>query len=257
MTTADWDTSLYENKHNFVWEYGKNLIDMLSPQRGERILDLGCGTGQLTAKIGESGAAVVGLDSSSTMIDKAKTHYPHLDFRVGNGEDFQFDTRFDAVFSNASLHWMKRADRVLQCSHACLNRNARFIAEFGGKGNVSTFITSLDETMLELGYAVESLSPWFFPSIGEYTLLMEQYGFQVSLAELYQRPTPLESGERGFHDWVRMFGTSWLKSIPDSNIDNFLDRCASKIRDRAFTGSHWIADYCRLRIYAIKIGDVP
>ena len=252
-STIDWDPSLYEDRHKFVWEYATDLIDLLSPSPGERILDLGCGTGQLTALISQSGAEVVGMDKSKSMIYKAKQNYPEIDFRVGDGANFRGDRPFDALFSNAALHWITESESAVACICQSLNSKGRFIAEFGGKGNMSNFISAVESTLKEFGYARSNLSPWFFPSIGEYATLLEKHGFHVSFAKLFSRPTVLESGEKGFHNWVRMFGKAWLEVLPESQIDEFLDRCALKIRDTAFIDSHWIADYRRLRIQAIKL----
>ena len=251
-STTDWDPSLYENQCKFVWECATDLIDLLSPSPGERILDLGCGTGQLAAQISQSGAEVVGIDNSESMISKAKQNYPHIDFRVGDATNFRCERPFDAVFSNAVLHWIKESESVVACISKALKSNGRFIAEFGGKGNMSNFISTLESTLKEFGYDCNNLSPWSFPSIGEYATLLEKHGFHVSSAQQFSRPTPLESGERGFHNWVRMLGKAWLEVLPDSKIDEFLDRCALKIRDTAFIDSHWIADYQRLRIQAVK-----
>src|SRR5260221_6945847 len=117
---AEWNAGLYEDKHSFVWEYGKALLDLLAARSGERILDLGCGTGHLTDRIAAAGAEVVGIDSSPAMVEQARRSYPPLRFEVGDARDFSFPEPFDAVFSNAVLHWITEPERVLACVQRAL-----------------------------------------------------------------------------------------------------------------------------------------
>jgi trans-aconitate methyltransferase len=136
MIQNNWNAALYENKHAFVWQYGEDLLQLLNPKQGERILDLGCGTGQLTEKIATFGAVVMGIDNAPAMIEKARQNYPHLRFDVADARNFQVEQPLDAVFSNAALHWIKEPDAVINCVHQALKPGGRFVAEFGGKGNV-------------------------------------------------------------------------------------------------------------------------
>ncbi len=138
-----WDPELYDGKHSFVWKYGSNLVDLLDPLPGEKILDLGCGTGHLTSTIKEKGAEVVGIDFSPEMIDQARTLYPGIEFRVAEGTKFKFDDPFEAVFSNAALHWMKKPEKVIARVWDALRPGGRFVAEMGGKGNVSNILSAL------------------------------------------------------------------------------------------------------------------
>ncbi len=138
-----WDANFYENQHNFVWQYGEDLLQLLNPQPGEVILDLGCGTGQLTAKIAQSGAEVIGIDSAVTMIDKARQNYPHLRFDVADACNFVVEQPLDAVFSNAALHWIQPPETAVRCIYQALKPGGRFVAEFGGKGNISVIIENL------------------------------------------------------------------------------------------------------------------
>src|SRR6185503_16789135 len=130
-----WDASLYDEKHSFVWKYGEEVVELLAPKYGERVLDLGCGTGHLTNKIAASGAIVVGIDVSADMIEQARTLYPGLSFEIADGTKFHFADPFDAVFSNAALHWIEEQDRVTDCIARALKPGGRFVAEFGGKDN--------------------------------------------------------------------------------------------------------------------------
>ncbi|KAM3095193.1 class I SAM-dependent methyltransferase, partial [Phormidesmis sp. 146-12] len=142
MPRNQWNANLYESRHAFVWQSGESLIELLSPQPGERILDLGCGTGQLTQQIATH-AQVVGIDRSPTMIETAQHNYPGLKFLVADAQNFQVDRPFDAVFSNAVLHWISNPDSVIQSVYYALRSGGRFVAEFGGKGNVQAIVRAL------------------------------------------------------------------------------------------------------------------
>jgi trans-aconitate methyltransferase len=133
---TSWNANLYQDKHRFVWQYGEDLLQLLNPQAGELILDLGCGTGQLTEKISQFGAEVLGVDNSATMIEKARENYPHLRFEVADARNLQIDQPLDAVFSNATLHWIKEPEAAIASIHQALKLGGRFVAEFGGKGNI-------------------------------------------------------------------------------------------------------------------------
>src|SRR5690349_1218807 len=131
-----WNTDLYDNNHAFVSRYGEDVIALLNPQAGERILDLGCGTGDLAEIIRQKGAAVTGLDSSPEMVATAAGKYPHIRFDVTSATDFSYEEKFDAIFSNATLHWVLECQKAIACIYNNLKPNGgRFVAEFGGKGN--------------------------------------------------------------------------------------------------------------------------
>src|SRR5579863_1826995 len=136
MAKTGWNPTLYDARHAFVWEKARGLIDLLAPQPGERILDLGCGTGQLASEIASVGATVVGVDRSPEMIAEARMKFPELRFDVADARALPFAQEFDAVFSNATLHWIPQADQVIVGVVRALKPGGRFVAEFGGKGNV-------------------------------------------------------------------------------------------------------------------------
>ena len=151
MPNQTWDAGLYDNKHAFVWQYGASLVGLLAPKSGERILDLGCGTGHLTSQIAESGAQVVGLDHSAEMLAQARSAIPELEFVQGDARDFTFAQPFDAVFSNAVLHWIRPPEAVIRCVYDALRPGGRFTAEFGGRGNVRRVLGVLRETAERMG----------------------------------------------------------------------------------------------------------
>jgi trans-aconitate methyltransferase len=246
-----WDAALYEAKHSFVWERGADLLELLAPQAGERILDLGCGTGHLTARIAGAGASVVGLDSSPEMIAEAKRNYPELEFIVADARDFRFEKPFDAVFSNAMLHWILEPERVVQSVGEALVTGGRFVAELGGQGNVERLVNGLRRARTAIGFPVEAgYSPWYFPTVGEYASLLETQGLEVTFALLFDRPTPLEDGEAGMRNWIRMFGASFLAGISPEKQDELIFVAEQQLRKELFHEGKWHADYRRLRIVA-------
>ena len=251
MPDNNWDTTLYDQKHAFVYEYGKGLIPILQPQPGELILDLGCGTGHLTHSIAESGADVIGIDSSASMIKTAQSTYPQLEFHVTDARDFSFASPFDAIFSNATLHWILEAEQVVRRIAASLKPGGRFIAEFGGKNCVATIRAAVQESFKELLHKEIDFG-WYFPSIGEYTCLLEKHDLDVRSALLFDRPTPLEDGEMGLRNWIQMFGERVFHDVPYDMKQQILARTEEKTRDRLLTDGQWIADYTRLRIVAYK-----
>jgi trans-aconitate methyltransferase len=245
-----WDTSLYDDRHHFVTDFGAELITLLAPLPGERVLDLGCGTGHLTQRIAASGALVTGLDSAESMIAQARENYPDLPFVVGRGEDFAFDQPFDAVFSNAALHWMPDAPAVARCIARALQPGGRLVAEFGGWGNITRLWGGLCAAFEAVGLAAP-VSPWYFPSLGEYATLLEAHGFRVAYAAHFPRYTPLE-GEDGLRNWLMMFANGALAPLPESLRQQIFDDVEKRLRPALHTGDGWHADYVRLRVLAYK-----
>ena len=250
---TEWNASLYDDKHAFVFKYGEDLVNLLAPQSGERILDLGCGTGYLTNVIAGSGATVIGIDNSFDMVAKAKAAYPQLEFKVQSGEEFHFDQHFDAIFSNAALHWMLEKEKVIDCMYRNLKRTGRVVLEMGGKNNVDKIINALKDSLIKYGFANNAALPlWYFPSAKEYAELLEKRGFKVSYAAHFSRDTKLDDTENGIKDWVKMFGTTFLSGINDAIVDDILTEVQTNLKPLLFREDGWYADYKRLRIIAIK-----
>jgi trans-aconitate methyltransferase len=246
--TDCWDSSLYDDRHSFVWKRGADLLDLLDPQSGERILDLGCGTGHLTAKIAERGADVVGLDASASMIAQARQNYPRLRFQLADARNFTFDEPFDAVFSNAALHWIKEAGDVVGSVARCLKPGGRFVLEMGGKHNVERIATTLIAVLREAGFARSS--PWFYPSPGEYATLLEAHGFGVSALWHFPRLTKLEHPERGMREWLEMFCASFFEGVPAEARERAIAEIERRLRPELWRDGGWWADYYRLRVEA-------
>jgi trans-aconitate 2-methyltransferase len=250
--TQNWNTALYEGEHGFVWQLGESLLQWLSPQPGECILDLGCGTGHLTDKIASMGSQAWGMDSSAAMIETAKTNYPHLRFTVGDAKNFAVDEPLDAVFSNAVLHWIQDADAPIASIYRALKPGGRFVAEFGGKGNVAAIAQAVADTLETMDYP-QLNCPWYFPSIGEYATRLERQGFDVIQATLSDRPTPLAGEETGLANWLRMFATGWLSPLSDGEKTQVVETLEEKLRNKLYHDNCWIADYRRIRLLAYKL----
>ncbi|PSB10994.1 SAM-dependent methyltransferase [filamentous cyanobacterium Phorm 46] len=263
MSQDSWSTALYEKNHAFVWQYGESLLELLVPKAGEQILDLGCGTGQLTAKIAESGAFVHGIDSSLSMISTARANYPQINFAVADARDFQVEVPLDAVFSNAVLHWIKEPEAAINCVAKALKPGGRFVAEFGGKGNVGAIVRAILSVLSEIGCKEpQALNPWYFPSIGEYAGLLEKQGFEVGYAVLFvsaalgeDRPTLLEGGSAGMVNWIQMFAGGFLSGLSDDVRSHVIRTVEERLRSVLYCDENWSADYRRIRIVAVKKSD--
>ncbi|WP_224773265.1 class I SAM-dependent methyltransferase [Metabacillus idriensis] len=248
-----WNADLYDDKLSFVSNFGKGVVELLQPQKGEKILDLGCVTGDLTYEIFNSGAIVKGIDFSREMIETARKKYPEIPFSDENGETFRTNEKYDAIFSNAALHWMKRADKVVESVELALRPGGRFVAEFGGQGNVQTVIRGIIEVLSEeYGMNVAKRNPWYFPSIGEYSTLLEQYGFKVSYAHHFDRPTPLTDGEKGLNHWLDSFADDFFPEFSKEEKMVIYEKIKDKIQSALYKNDIWVADYKRIRIVAIK-----
>ncbi|WP_414618807.1 class I SAM-dependent methyltransferase [Calothrix sp. CCY 0018] len=252
-SNQDWNSSLYQEKHAFVWHYGENLLLFLNPQPNERILDLGCGTGQLTAKIAEAGAEVIGIDSSDEMIEQAQQNYPQLQFKLADAKNFQLSQSVDAVFSNATLHWIPEADAVISSINKSLKIDGRFIAEFGGKGNVESIVKALYVALEKIGFDNPSkLNPWYFPSIGEYASKLEKQGFEVTYSQLFYRLSLLQDKDAGLANWIKMFCGAFFKGLSEEEIIQVINDVEKQLKLKLYQEGNWFADYRRIQVKAIK-----
>jgi trans-aconitate methyltransferase len=243
----EWSPSRYAENARFVSDLGVPLLPLLNPQAGEPILDLGCGDGALTAKIEAAGAKVVGVDASAEMISAARSR--GLDARVMDAYNLEFNQEFDAVFSNAALHWMSRDPQaVVQGVHRALKPGGRFCGEMGGFGNVAAITVALCATLESHDVVRGSAIPWYFPTADEYRARLQRAAFQVEYIEVIPRPTSLPTGMRG---WLETFAIPFTKSVPAERRAEFLDDVTARLRpvlcDQA---GNWTADYVRLRFLA-------
>ena len=241
-----WDASLYAGNGRFVAVLAESLVEALQPSAGERVLDLGCGDGFLTQRIGESGAAVVGVDSSPQMITAAKER--GVDARLINGEALPFHGEFDAVFSNAALHWMSDHDAVLEGVYRALKPGGRFVAECGGLGNIAAIRVALLAVLTARGIPPDRIENNKFFSPAEYRGKLEKQGFLVEEITLNPRPTPLESGMAA---WLATFRRSVLELLPEAERAGAVEQIVALLKPvLSDQQGHWSADYVRLRFLA-------
>jgi trans-aconitate methyltransferase len=249
----EWNASLYDAKHAFVWKLGADLLPLLAPRRGERILDIGCGTGHLTAQIAQSGAQVVGVDRSPEMASAARMSYPHLQFEVADARSLPYRAEFDAVFSNATLHWIREPELVIRNVWQALVPGGRFVAEFGAKGNIAKMMGGFEKALAEIEPSlVSDTKPWYYASISEYSTALEKNGFEVRLMTLFDRPTALADGEAGMRNWITMFGRDYLDKLDRESQQSFFSKVEDFLRPELFRDGQWWGDYRRLRFAAWK-----
>ena len=249
MTSNPWDPERYERDGGFVWRYGHDLVELLSPRPGERVLDAGCGTGQLTALIAESGADVVGIDRSPEMVVAAARNYPELRFEVADVRGLPYRGEFDAVFSNAVLHWVLPPEPAVDSIRRALVPGGRFVAELGGAGNIGAIIEAVRWARRgDPGPKAEDA--FFFPSAAEYTAMLESHGFDVERADLFERPTPLDGGEDGLRLWLDTFAGGLLDGLSGAQRATVVGSVEARLRPRLHRDGQWTADYVRLRVVA-------
>ncbi len=250
----NWNAELYDQNHAFVFQYGESLLNSLDVKPGETILDLGCGTGHLTQQIQNLGAEVIGLDASPSMIKQAKENFPDTCFAVGDATSLHFNEPFDVIFSNATLHWILNQDALLHGVYHSLKPGGRFVAEMGGKGNVQLMLDATRQVLLKHGYYRQAqVQTFHFPSLGEYTHRLEQQGFKVTFAALYDRPTLLQEGRQGVAKWLTMFAGNYFAGIGEEEKQEMLQEITSLLEPHYNHNGQWYADYKRLRFTAVKI----
>ena len=246
-----WDPANYARNARFVSDLGSPVMELLAPQPGERILDLGCGDGALTKKLVDLGCDVVGIDSSGPQIEAARRL--GLDAHVMSAEALPFQDEFDAVFSNAVLHWITRADPMIAAVHRALRTGGRFVAECGGHGCVHKIRTALVDALNRRGIDGEARVPWYFPTPGDYATRLERAGFRVDSIALIPRPTPLPGDIIGY---LETFALCFFQGFSDETRSDYLQEVRAilepQLRDSDGT---WVADYVRLRFAATKPRD--
>ena len=243
-----WDTAAYAATGRFVADLAGPVVELLNPQAGEAILDLGCGDGELTERIAASGAAMTGVDSSPTMVAAARAR--GLNVYEGSARTVLFDAEFDAVFSNAALHWMPDAEAVISAVCRSLKPGGRFVAEMGGQGNIAAIRTALQAVLSPYGINAEEIAASFYPSPAHYQRLLEAGGLSVRYIELIPRPTPLP---HGMATWLNTFRNGVLDLLPQSDRERALaDTVALLEPILCDHDGNWVADYVRLRFLAVR-----
>ena len=241
-----WDPKRYAENARYVAELGKPLLDLLALTTGERILDLGCGDGALTLELTRHGCEVVGVDSSEEMVAVARS--VGIDARCMDGAALPFSNEFDAVFSNATLHWISPPDAVVAGVWRALKPGGRFVAEFGGSGNVAKIVSAIEQAVARRGVTVDC--PWFFPASDEYAALLKSAGFSVNAIELFPRLTRLPGDVGG---WLETFAQYYIQSIPETERATLISEIVEDLRGQITDAEgSWFADYVRLRFRAEK-----
>jgi len=243
-----WDSTLYDSKHDFVAEYGKELLEFIPQNSGQTILDLGCGTGVLTAQLASKCRKLIGVDSSQDMIEKARKQYREIDFRVADALALPFDKEIDVVFSNAVFHWINDHDRLLKSVYKTLKPGGMLICEFGAEGNIATIEKDFATACRDLGY--EYRSKFNFPAVKTFREQLERNGFIIDSIYDFARPTLLKDGERGLENWLKQFFASELAAMQQQDSARVLEQVANLTRESLWNGEAWIADYRRLRAIA-------
>ncbi len=249
MSSAQtWDPETYARNARFVSDLGSAVLDLLAPRPGERILDVGCGDGVLTKRLVDLGCEVVAVDASAAQIEAARQR--GIDARVMNAEALPFTEEFDAVFSNAALHWIKSADAAIAGVYRSLQPGGRFVAECGGDGCVRKIRTALVEALERRGIDGDARVPWYFPTVDDYTAKLERAGFHVDTIALIPRPTPLPGDVIG---WLDTFAHSFVDGFTGRERAEYFEEVgailAPQLRESSGT---WVADYVRLRFKASR-----
>ena len=246
-----WDAAAYDGRHGFVWRLADDILNMLDPRPGERVLDVGSGTGHLTARIANVGASVVGIDSSPEMIERAQAIYPEIDFRCADIRSFVTSQPFDAVFSNATLHWVGEPKLTSFRIREALSPGGRLVAEFGAKGNIRSIMSAAMEALNAIGAPPHNgRNPWYFPGADEFSAVLSETGFSVDQVRTTDRPTELEDGESGMGNWLRVFGRHYLEGLSPEQITKFIRFVEDSLRPTLFEQGRWIADYRRILVSA-------
>lgn len=246
-----WRSHDYAKDAGFVSALGATVLTLLHPQPGEKILDLGCGDGTLALQIQEAGSAVVAVDASPSMIEA--TQAKGLDALVMSGEALTFREEFEAVFTNAALHWMLDFEAVIAGVYRALKPGGRFIGEFGGAGNIQTIVAAIAQTFTLYPELGEFNNPWYFPTPEQYTHALTAGGFQVEYIELIPRPTTLKAGLKA---WLKLFTDQAIATFTLEQEQLFLETVTAQAQAKLYDEHKgWTADYVRLRFAATKPAD--
>jgi trans-aconitate 2-methyltransferase len=281
---VQWDAERYQNSHSFVWKYGSSLLDLIDAdalvslasqdsRREIRALDVGCGTGQLTRQLrdrlaaavsaGSSGAGVrgvrvLGMDLDPSMVESARSSFPSIEFFEGDARSFRLDGPVHLILSNAALHWVPPPDagRAAESIGLALAPGGQLVAEFGGRGNVRAIVAAL-RRVFPPPPSEPAPEVWYYPSVAEFSSVLERHGIEVTSASLYDRPTPLEEGDGAMRNWILMFGSKFWEhlSLGDGELESRIDEAVELLRPGLYDpdAGQWTADYRRLRVVGRKL----
>ena len=242
---SEWNVVLYDDKHDFVAEYGKGLLEFVPENKKQSILDLGCGTGNLTSQLANYADTVIGIDSSENMVEKAQKQYAGIKFMVCDALALPCEKQFDIVFSNAVFHWIADHDALLKQIRKVLKPKGLLVCEFGAKGNIATIENAFRNACHDFGY--EYNSRFNFQTSDQFADLLEKNGFVIDQIYDYARPTPLKDTDRGLANWMKQFFASDLERMPEKVQDEVIEKVEILTKESLWNGNEWIADYRRLR----------
>jgi len=244
----EWNANTYNRHANFVSVLGLPVVELLKPQAGEHILDLGCGDGTLAMEIEKYGTKVIAVDLSEDMVEKARVK--GLDAHVMSATQLPYIDEFDAVFSNAVLHWVKESEEAVKNIHKVLKTNGRLVAEFGGYGNVYHIVEAMKEVFSIHTEYGDFDNPWFFPTVKEYTEILKSQGFEVKYIELIERPTPIDD----ISNWLAVFTNGVTEHLTLEQKEQFRHEVREILKEKIYSEEEgWVADYVRLRVEAVKL----
>ena len=244
----EWNASLCDQKHDFVAEYGSDLLQFIPQNAEQSILDLGCGTGALTERLAGLGRRVLGADSSPEMIESARAQHPELEFVRCDALNLPYEQEWDVIFSNAVFHWISDHGALLRSIRRALKPDGLLVCEFGAEGNIAAIERAFARTCAELDVAYRS--KFNFPSQERFQALLTEHGFTVEHIAAFDRPTELKDGANGLYNWMRQFYASELSMLPESMRSRVLHAVEDETRAALWNGETWVADYRRLRVVA-------
>ena len=248
LVSQEWNAQQYQEQAGFVPALGQPVLELLAPRAGESILDLGCGDGTLSLEIQKLGCRVTGVDGSADMAAAARAK--GIQAIQMDAHQMDYTAQFEAVFSNAALHWMTHPEKVLRGVYRALKPGGRFVGEMGGQGNIARVVQAMRKVFEQHPEFGAYRNPWFFPAAGEYQTLLEQAGFQVSYIELIPRPTPLTSDLQA---WLELFSGAITAHLTDEQTKSFYRQVSQKLKPKFFSEENgWVVDYVRLRFKAVK-----
>lgn len=247
-----WNTIDYTNNFDFVHKYGEDVLELISSPSNSFVVDLGCGNGALTKKLADKGYRVLGIDASADMIETAQKVNANIKFKLDDAIVFELDEKADVIFSNAVLHWIdadRQEDLIKNISNQ-LKIGGQFVCEFGGKGNAEIVHSQLEKSFNERGLKYPRC--FYFPSIGEFTPLLEKYGLIVEYAVLFNRPTKQKT-ENGLENWIRMFVKKTFEDLDETIQNEIINETVQSLKSTLYEDNNWIVDYVRIRIKAKKV----
>lgn len=243
-----WNAAHYSANARFVADLATPALELLAVRSGERVLDLGCGDGVLTQALAQAGCRVTGVDASEDLVAAARTR--GVDVHLMDAQALAFEAEFDAVFSNAALHWMPRPDAVVAGVWRALVPGGRFVAEMGGAGNVASIVSALERALSRRGIDGDTRNPWYFPTAEDYSQRLRRAGFVVEFIALIERPTRLPGDVMG---WLETFAGSFTAALAPAERAPFLHEVAHELAPKLRGADGvWTADYVRLRFRVRK-----